>query len=122
MQRDFTYIDDIVEGIVRLIDRPPAANPDWDGTNPDPSSSWVPYKVYNISNSRSEPLMDFIAVIEQTLGRKAIIDMHPLQIGDVEATFADIDDLHRDVGFTPKTTIREGIPKFVEWYLGYYCT
>lgn len=120
MRRDFTYIDDIIEGIVRLINYPPKPNPDWDGMNPDPSSSWIPYKVYNIGNSRSERLMDFISVIEKTLGKKAIIDMQPLQIGDVEATYADIEDLHRDVGFVPKTTIREGIPKFIEWYLDYF--
>ncbi len=120
MQRDFTYVDDIVDGIVRLIDHIPAANSTWDGLNPDPSSSWVPYKIYNIGNHRSESLLDFISVIEQALGRKAIIELKPIQTGDVEATFADIADLQEDVGFSPRTTIRDGIPKFIAWFLEYY--
>jgi len=120
MQRDFTFVDDIVEGITRLIDKVPVANPAWDGMNPDPSISWIPYQVYNIGNHRSEKLLEFISVIEESLGRKAIIELKPMQPGDVSATFADIDDLHRDVGFSPKTSIREGIPKFIDWYLDYY--
>lgn len=120
MHRDFTYVDDIVDGITRLIPRIPTANPAWDGMNPDPSISWIPYQVYNIGNHRSEKLLEFISVIENALGRKAIIDLQPMQQGDVSATFADIDDLARDVGFSPKTSIREGIPKFIEWYLDYY--
>ncbi len=120
MQRDFTYVDDIVEGIAKLIDRAPIANADWDAMNPDASSSWVPYKLYNIGNHRSEPLLEFISVIEQTLGRKAIIELKPIQTGDVTATFADITDLQNDAGFSPRTSIGEGIPKFVEWFLDYY--
>ena len=120
MFRDFTYIDDIVDGITRLIDRAPLGNSTWDGMTPDPATSWAPYMVYNIGNHRSEKLLDFISIIENAVGKKAIIDFQPLQTGDVEATYADIDDLQRDVGFVPKTTIREGIPKFVQWYQDYY--
>lgn len=120
MQRDFTYVDDIVDGIVRLIDKPPTATPDWDYENPNPATSWTPYQIYNIGNHETVLLMDFIGEIEKALGKKAIIELKPLQIGDVEATYADISDLHQATGFEPKTSIREGIPRFVEWYLRYY--
>ncbi|MBW7474264.1 NAD-dependent epimerase [Paenibacillus oenotherae] len=120
MQRDFTYIDDIVEGIVRLHERPPAPSPLWDRENPDPGSSYAPFKVYNIGNNKPEALMTFIRTIESKLGVKAKIDYQPMQPGDVVATFADIDDLARDIGFKPTTTIDEGLGRFVEWYRNYY--
>ena len=120
MQRDFTYIDDIIDGVVNLIDRPPAADPNWDMMIPNPASSWTPYRVFNIGNHRSENLMEFIATLEKALGKRAIIEMQPMQMGDVKATHADIDRLRQEIGFTPKTTIQEGIPKFVKWYREYY--
>ncbi len=120
MQRDFTYIDDIVEGVVRVMDTVPRGNTAWSGDSPDPSSSPAPYKLYNIGNNNSVELEDFIQTLETALGRTAIKEYHPLQPGDVPTTFADIDDLTQEVGFRPKTSIVEGIPKFVEWYQAYY--
>ena len=120
MFRDFTYIDDIVEGVVKLIDHKPAPNPAWDGDAPDPASSWVPYRIYNIGNHQSVKLTDLIKTIEEALGKKALIDYKPMQTGDVKATFADIKDLADAVGFAPKTSIEEGIPRFVDWYKEYY--
>lgn len=120
MFRDFTYIDDIVEGIIQLIDHIPQPDAEWNGDCPDPGKSWVPYRIYNIGNHQSIKLMELIAVIEETLGKKAAIDFKPMQIGDVKATFADIQDLSDAVGFEPKTSIHQGIPKFIEWYLDYY--
>ncbi|EGL18625.1 hypothetical protein HMPREF9413_2967, partial [Paenibacillus sp. HGF7] len=117
---DFTYIDDIVEGIVRLLDRPPAPNKDWDRENPDPSTSYAPYKVYNIGNNSPVELMTFIRTLEESLGTRAEIEFKPMQPGDVQATFADIDALQRDVGFRPSTPISEGLRKFADWYVGYY--
>ena len=120
MQRDFTYIDDIIEGVTRVIDKVPAANPGWSGENPDPSSSYAPYKLYNIGNNNPVELMKFIGAIEDSLGKKVQKNMLPIQAGDVSATYADVDDLMRDIGFKPNTTIEAGIKKFVEWYRGYY--
>jgi len=120
MSRDFTYVDDIVESISLLINNAPLPNPDWDSNKPDPGTSWLPYRVYNIGNHEPIGLLDFIKIIEETLGRKANLDMQPMQLGDVKATFADIEDLTSAVGFKPKTSIREGIQKFIEWYLDYY--
>lgn len=120
MMRDFTYIDDIVEGIVRLLDKPPVANPDWDRENPDPSSSYAPYKIFNIGNNEPVKLMDFINTLERLLGKKANIEFLPMQPGDVKATFADVDDLKRAVGFNPSTSIEDGLREFVEWYREYY--
>lgn len=120
MQRDFTYIDDIVEGVVRVIDRIPGPNPEWSGNSPDPSSSYAPYKLYNIGNNNPVELTHFIGVLEDCLGKKAEKNLLPIQAGDVPATYADVDDLIRDVGFKPSTSIEEGIKKFVEWYKGYY--
>ena len=120
MFRDFTYIDDIVEGIVRLIDHLPEPNVEWNGDSPDPGTSWVPYRIYNIGNHQSVKLMDYISAIEKSLSKKAIVDFKPMQIGDVKSTFADIQDLSKAVGFEPKTSIHEGILKFIEWYLDYY--
>jgi UDP-glucuronate 4-epimerase len=120
MQRDFTYIDDIVEGVVRVIDRVPAPDPQWDALAADPGTSAAPYRVYNIGNNRPVELLRFIEVIEQCLGRKATRNLLPMQPGDVPATCADVDDLMRDVGFKPNTPIEVGIQRFVEWYRGYY--
>ncbi len=120
MKRDFTYIDDIVEGVVRVLDMPARPNPNWDGDNPDPSSSYAPYKIYNIGNNEPVDLLHFIEIIENCLGKKARKNMLPMQPGDVPATYANIDDLVRDTGFRPSTTLEEGIPKFIEWYRDYY--
>ena len=120
MQRDFTYIDDIVEGIVRIISRIPQPNPHWDRANPDPGSSYAPYKLYNIGNNKPIQLLRFIELLETNLGKKAVKNMLPMQQGDVPITYADVDDLMKDVGFKPSTTIEEGIKKFVEWYRSYY--
>ncbi|MDX2287721.1 MAG: NAD-dependent epimerase [Hyphomicrobiaceae bacterium] len=118
--RDFTYIDDIVEGVVRTLDRPAAPSPDWDAGHPDPALSSAPYRIYNIGNNNPVQLMAFIEAIEDALGTRAIKTMLPLQPGDVPATYADVDDLTRDVGFKPSTPIREGIAKFIDWYRSYY--
>ena len=120
MRRDFTYIDDIIEGVVRVTDRIPQLNSEWNGDDPDPSGSRAPYKIYNIGNNQPTELMDVIAHLEECLGRKAEKNMLPMQPGDVPETFADIDDLVRDVGFRPATTIQEGIARFVDWYRDYY--
>lgn len=120
MQRDFTYIDDIVEGVIRVIDKVPAEDPNWNGDIPDPSFSYAPYKLYNIGNNNPVELMSFIEAIEDNLGIKAQKNLLPIQPGDVPATYADVDDLIRDTGFKPDTTIEEGIRKFVEWYRGYF--
>jgi UDP-glucuronate 4-epimerase len=121
MRRDFTYIDDIVEGVVRVTDNTAKANPDWSGKNPDPATSCAPYRIYNIGNNNSVALLDFIGAIENALGIEAIKDLLPLQAGDVRETYANVDDLINDVGFKPETSIEEGIGKFVEWYRSYYC-
>ena len=118
--RDFTYIDDIVEGVVRVLDRIPEPDPEWSGAAPDPSRSAAPYRLYNIGNHNPVELMDFIAAIEKATGREAVKNFLPMQPGDVPATYADVDDLRRDVGFAPHTPIEQGIAKFVEWYRGYY--
>jgi UDP-glucuronate 4-epimerase len=120
MQRDFTYIDDIVEGVVRVIDRIPGPNPEWSGDMPDPSISYAPYRLYNIGNNNPVELMHFIEVLEACLGKKAVKNFLPIQAGDVPATYADVDDLVRDVDFKPSTTIEGGIKKFVQWYREYY--
>jgi len=120
MQRDFTYIDDIIEGVVRVMKKIPKPNKAWSGSNPDPGTSYAPYKVYNIGNNNPVKLMTFIETIEKCLGKKAKKNLLPLQAGDVPATYADVDDLIHDVGFKPATPIAEGIKKFVDWYLRYY--
>ena len=119
-RRDFTYIDDIVEGVIRALDRPPAPNRDWSGETPDAATSYAPYRLYNIGNNQPVELMYFIEVLEECLGRKALKNFLPLQQGDVPATYADIDDLSRDVGFRPDTPIETGIARFVAWYRDYY--
>jgi len=120
MQRDFTYIDDIVEGVVRVMGRLAEPNPKWRGDDPDPGTSYAPYKIYNIGNNNPVELLEFIEVIENALGRKARKEFRDLQPGDVPATYADVDDLIADVGFKPATPITTGIRKFIEWYRGYY--
>ena len=120
MQRDFTYIDDIIEGVVRTMGSQPEPNPTWSGDNPDPGTSYAPYKIYNIGNNNPVELTDFIATIEKALGRKAQKEFLDLQPGDVVATYADIDDLIEDVGFKPNTSIDVGIERFIEWYGAYY--
>lgn len=120
MKRDFTYIDDIVEGVVRVMKNQPQANPEWDRFKADPATSYCPYRVYNIGNNQQETLMHFIEVLEDCLGKKAEKNFMPMQNGDVPATYANVDDLTRDVGFKPSTTIEDGLKKFIEWYRGYY--
>ena len=120
MRRDFTFVDDIVEGVIRVTDRTATANPAWSGDQPDPGTSYAPYRIYNIGNNSPVELLRFIEVLEEKLGKKAIRNLLPIQPGDVPATCADVDDLMRDVGFAPKTSIEEGIGRFVEWYRGYY--
>jgi UDP-glucuronate 4-epimerase len=120
MQRDFTYVDDIVEGVVRVADRVATADPDYDPASPDPSTSNAPYRVFNIGNHNPVPLLDFIAAIENALGRKAEMNMMPLQDGDVPATYADVQALQAWTGFTPATPITSGIERFVAWYRSYY--
>ena len=120
MQRDFTYIDDIIEGVVRVMARLPEANPAWRGDNPDPGTSYAPYKIYNIGNNNPVQLLEFIKEIENALGREAQKEFFDLQPGDVPATYADVDDLTQDVGFKPETSIATGIARFVEWYQDYY--
>ena len=120
MQRDFTYIDDIIEGVVRVMGRLPEANPEWSGDTPDPGTSLAPYKVYNIGNNHPVELTKFIEVIEDVLGKKAKKELMDIQPGDVAATYADVDDLMEDVGFKPDTPIEVGIAHFVEWYKNFY--
>lgn len=120
MKRDFTYIDDIIEGVRRLIERIPSPDPSWNGAAPDPARSFAPYRLYNIGNNNPVSLMDFIAVLERSLGRTAKKRFLPLQPGDVPETCADVRDLAQEIGFSPSTPIEEGIRRFVEWYRQYY--
>ena len=120
MQRDFTYIDDIIEGVTRVMGRLPEPNPAWRGDKPDPGTSYTPYKIYNIGNNNPVELIEFIGVIEKALKREANKEFLDLQPGDVPATYADVDDLIADVGFKPQTPISTGVEQFVEWYRQYY--
>jgi UDP-glucuronate 4-epimerase len=120
MRRDFTYIDDIVEGVIRVLDQVATANPSYDNSNPDPASSYAPYRLYNIGNHEPVELMTFIQSIESAMGKTAEKNMLPMQAGDVVATYADIDDLKSAIGFKPGTPLLEGIGKFVTWYKDYY--
>ncbi len=120
MIRDFTYIDDIVEGVIRVMDRPAQPNPSWSGATPDSATSYAPYRIYNIGNNRPVELMTYIQVLEDCLGKKAQIEFLPMQDGDVAATCADVDNLEADLGFRPKTTVETGITHFVTWYKDYY--
>ena len=120
MQRDFTYVDDIVEGVLRVLDKPAVPNPAYRAETPDPATSNAPFRVFNIGNHNPVPLLDFIGCIEEALGRKAEKNMLPLQDGDVPATYADVDSLRDWVGFVPATDIRTGVGRFVAWYREYY--
>jgi len=120
MVRDFTYVDDIVEGVIRVIDRPAQPDSDWDGSAPDPARSRAPYRIYNIGNNQPVQLMRYIEVLEKCLGKKAQVEMLPMQPGDVPATMADVSALENDIGYRPRTTVEEGVPRFVEWYRSYY--
>ena len=120
MIRDFTYIDDIVEGIVRVMDNPPQGNPEWSGDKPDPATSYANYRVFNIGNNSPVKLMDFVEAIENAVGKKAIKNLMPMQLGDVPSTCADVSELEKAVGFKPNTSIQQGINNFVEWYREYF--
>ena len=120
MRRDFTYIDDIVEGVVRLLPLPPARTPDWDAEHPDPASSSAPWRIFNIGNNQTVELNDFIATLEAALGKKAQRELLPMQPGDVEATWASIDALSSLTGFAPVTPLADGIARFVTWFKEYY--
>jgi len=120
MRRDFTYVDDIVEGVIRVLDNTAESNPEWNGVTPDPGTSKAPWKVYNIGNSSPVELMDYIGAIEKALGMEAKKNFMPLQDGDVPATYANVEDLVRDVGYKPDTAVEDGVARFVEWYRGYY--
>jgi UDP-glucuronate 4-epimerase len=120
MVRDFTYVDDIVEGVIRALDRPAPPNPAWSGDAPDPATSRAPYRIYNIGNNRPVELMRYIRVLEQCLGRKAQLELLPMQPGDMPATYANVDALAQDVGFQPHTAVEEGVKRFVDWYKEYY--
>jgi UDP-glucuronate 4-epimerase len=120
MRRDFTYVDDIVEGVLRTLDHVSEPNPNWSGDAPDPATSLAPYRLYNIGNNQPVELLHLIATLEKSLGRKAEKNLLPMQPGDVPETYADVDDLSRDVGFRPATPIEVGVAKFVEWYREYY--
>ena len=120
MQRDFTYIDDIVTGVLKVLDNPPKGNPDWSGQDPDPSSSPAPYKIYNIGNNSPVNLMDFIRAIEKSLGQEAEKNYMPMQAGDVPATWANVDDLVKDLGYAPSVEIEDGVDRFVKWYIDFF--
>jgi UDP-glucuronate 4-epimerase len=120
MVRDFTYVDDIVDGVVRVVDRPAFPDPSWRAQAPDPSTSQAPYRIYNIGNNRPVKLMRYIEVLEQAIGRKAALDLQPMQKGDVAATMADVSALAEAVQYRPSTPVEVGIPRFVDWYRSYY--
>ena len=120
MSRDFTYIDDIVDGVIKVAARPATPNPDYDPANPDPGTSYAPFRIYNIGNNQPIELMEFIATLEDAIGRKAVKNLKPMQPGDVQATYADITTLENDFGYRPQTELRDGIKAFVDWYRSYY--
>ena len=120
MRRDFTYIDDVVDGVIKVSEKPAQPNQNWSGLTPDPATSYAPYQIYNIGNNQPVELMHFIEVLESHIGRKAQIELKPMAAGDVKETYADIDDLEFDVGFKPSTQIEQGLEKFVSWYKSYY--
>jgi UDP-glucuronate 4-epimerase len=119
MRRDFTYVDDVVEAVTRLVDRPAEPNPQWSGSDPDPATSSAPYRIYNIGNNRPVELLQVVAELEKCLGKKARRELLPMQPGDVPETYADVDDLMRDVGFRPSTPVETGIRNFIDWYRAY---
>ena len=116
MQRDFTFIDDVVDAVVALLPRPATPDPAWTGADPDPATSNAPYRIYNVGNHSPEPLMALIGHIEEALGRKAELDFQPMQAGDVQATFADVTSLAQAVDFAPRTPLKEGVARFATWY------
>jgi UDP-glucuronate 4-epimerase len=118
--RDFTYIDDVVEGVVRTLDKIALPNPDWNGETPDPATSAAPYRLYNIGNNQPVELMYLIECVEKAVGKKALKNMLPLQPGDVPRTFADVEALAADMGFQPRTSIEDGVQRFVDWYRDFY--
>jgi UDP-glucuronate 4-epimerase len=120
MQRDFTYVDDVVESIVRLVDKPAQADPKYSGDSPDPSRSSAPWQVYNIGNNNPVEVLYVVKLLEDLIGKKAEREMLPMQPGDVPATYANVDDLMRDVGFKPSTPIEVGVANFVAWYRNYF--
>ena len=120
MKRDFTYVDDIVEGIVRLLDRAPKPDPTWSSETPDPASSSAPYRIYNIGNNQPVELLEFVSILERAIGREAVKQLAPMQAGDVESTYANVDDLMKAVDFRPSTSLEVGIGHFVKWYREYY--
>jgi UDP-glucuronate 4-epimerase len=120
MKRDFTYVDDIIEAVVRLIPAIAKPNPDWNGNKPDSATSFAPYKLYNIGNSQPVELMKLIEVLENKIGKSAVKEFLPLQIGDVTETYADVDNLMKDIGFRPSTSVEDGVSHFVDWYKEYY--
>lgn len=120
MRRDFTYVDDVVESIVRLVGRPAASDPNWSGDKPDPGSSSAPWRVYNIGNNNPVDLLDVVELLEKSIGKKAIRELEPMQPGDVPATYADVDALMKEVDFKPSTPIAEGIARFIAWYRAYH--
>jgi UDP-glucuronate 4-epimerase len=120
MIRDFTYIDDVTEGVVRVLDRQPSGDPSWSGADPDPARSYAPYRIFNIGNNRPVLLLDFIRVLERCLGRKATMDLLPMQPGDVISTMADVSELEKAIGFRPGTPVDDGVAEFVKWYKAYY--
>jgi UDP-glucuronate 4-epimerase len=120
MRRDFTYVDDVTEAVVRLMDRPPHGNPNWSGDRPDPATSLAPWRIYNIGNNNPEELLHVVSLLEREFGRSAEKQFLPMQPGDVPATYADIEDLARDIGFRPSTKIEDGIAQFAKWYRDYH--
>lgn len=120
MKRDFTYVDDIVNGIIKVMETPPSPSTEWSPLQPDPSASTAPYRVFNLGNNQPVELLSFINEIEHNLGKKAVLDMMDIQAGDVPATWADVDDLIKEFGYNPSTSIKEGLKQFVEWYVAYY--
>jgi UDP-glucuronate 4-epimerase len=120
MQRDFTYVDDVVEGVVRVLAKPPTPDPAWSGDRPDPGTSRAPYRVYNIGNNQPVELLRYIEVLERCLERRARMNLLPMQAGDVPATRADVADLARDFGYHPRTPVEDGVARFVDWYRDYY--
>lgn len=120
MSRDFTYVDDIVEGVIRVNDNPPKGNPEWNGKNPDPGTAKAPYTVYNIGNNSPVKLMDFISIIEKSLGTEAKKNFMPMQAGDVAATYADVEDLINNLGYKPSTSLEHGVGEFIKWYKNFY--
>jgi UDP-glucuronate 4-epimerase len=120
MKRDFTYIDDIVTGVLKVLGKPPTRDPQWSGKDPDPSRSHAPYRLYNIGNNSPVELMEFIGAIEKALGKKAKKNFLAMQPGDVPATWADVNDLVEDFGYKPAMSVEQGVKNFVEWYVEYY--